>query len=347
MDQSQRNRNVPRIVLGGVLVACAVVALPSSMMSVFNMREDAQRVVVPGESTLTFDLPGTYTIFHEYVSTIDGVRYEEERLPSDLSLRAVAGGAAIEIEPVSFRSRYSLSGEKGVSVYRFTLPEGGDYTLTARYRNPAIEGQTVLSIVPWHPNIVRTMLGITIIVALLVVGIVLIQQGVSRHPQTAPGELRDGGYTYRNRMPFTGNVELALHNVRSTLQAAGFQKVELSETALAAWGPGMHNNKQPPLCGATKIDIQIYDGSAHLNAELGGVRFMRNFIYFFPPGLAVGLGLLFGALATGGSMPPQAAFMPLLIVIPWLFIGPIMVRSIRSRTTEALDLLLEDMQQTE
>ncbi len=106
----------------------------------------------------------------------------------------------------------------------------------------------------------------------------------------------------------------------------------------------MQSTSQPPLRGATQIKIETRNSRLALHAELGGVRFMRNFLIFFPPGLAIMLGGTFGLLTLGDSVSKGIVFAPLLIALPWLFISPGMIRMIRNKTMNALDELLKDMQ---
>jgi hypothetical protein len=94
----------------------------------------------------------------------------------------------------------------------------------------------------------------------------------------------------------------------------------------------------------------------HLHAELGGVETMRRFLMRFPFLLGFGLaaffaiggGVFFGQLfgvgfgvpwAQGGRWVAMAMIFGILPVAPWVVISPLMVRMIRKRTHQALDVL--------
>jgi hypothetical protein len=334
----------PRIALGILLLLYAAAAIVISMQSMFGMRKNAVRVVVPAETLLTFDRTGTYTIFHEYLSTVDGVRYEEKRLPEEISIRRENGDLPIELEYVDGFSRYSVGGYSGVSTSRFTVDAVGDYVLSAHYSDSSAHSQTVLSIVRWHPRWIEFAGGMTVFGLFLTAGVMLLKQEFNRSPDIATGNVRPGGFTYENEIGFSGDIDRALSHARGVLTAVGFTRVVVTGSTLTASSPGMTNNKQPPLRGATEIQIEIYGGHARLRAELGGVRFMRNFLYIFPPGLALGLCAVFAIFSAGIGIPTEAVFLPIVSVLPWLFISPVLAGSIKNRTIRGLDGVLEELQ---
>ena len=146
--------------------------------------------------------------------------------------------------------------------------------------------------------------------------------------------------TFRYSVPFSGSTGPAFDVARTALLSLGFEVVTDTESRLAAEGPGMHSNRQPALMGATTVDLRI-DGSAiRLEAELGGVAFMKAFIYLFPPGLVLSLFLI--NLIAGGT----AHWPTLLVVLPWLLNGPLMARSMEKKTTTALERLVRGMSQS-
>jgi hypothetical protein len=105
------------------------------------------RVVVPGVVTLDLDEPGSYTIFHESRSVIDGVLYTSENVNGlRVTLRAEGSGKPVTIARPTMSSRYSISGHEGVSILSFDIAEPGRYRLSAAYDDAAGRGRTVLAI---------------------------------------------------------------------------------------------------------------------------------------------------------------------------------------------------------
>ena len=103
------------------------------------------QVVVPGEAALPLQ-PGSYTIFHEYRSEVDGRVYSANSLAGlHVELRA-PDGRRIALTSPSGTSRYTIAGRAGVSVFTFEAPAQGIYSLTAAYEDGARQPQTVLAI---------------------------------------------------------------------------------------------------------------------------------------------------------------------------------------------------------
>jgi len=105
------------------------------------------QVVVPGSATLTLDETGTYTIFHEYRSIVNGRIYSNTSMSSmDCTLTSNATGASIPLQIASINSTYEFGRRAGQSVMQFDIAEPGAYTLTCRYPSGAAEPQIVLAI---------------------------------------------------------------------------------------------------------------------------------------------------------------------------------------------------------
>ena len=341
---NEKERNIPLIVLGVALIGVGVVVIGFGAKGMGSMWKDTQLVVIPTETTLTLDPAGTYTIFHEYESVVDGVRYKGRRLPDMLTLRTVDGDTIIEIESIGSYSNYSMGERSGESAYRFTIEESGEYLLSASYKDNDTPGQTVLSIAHWHFDMTRFGTGMGLIFALEGLGIALLTRGLSRDKKTDPEKLTQGGYVYETKVEFKGDPTRALDHAHAVFGGLSFTNITIANGTLNAKGPGMQSTNQPPLRGATKIKIEARNSLMTLEAELGGVRFMRNFMLFFPPALTLFLGGTFALMSLGNGIEKQVLFLPLLIAAPWLFIGPSMTKTLRNKTTNALDELLKDMQ---
>jgi hypothetical protein len=145
---------------------------------------------------------------------------------------------------------------------------------------------------------------------------------------------------YETSIPYSQDPQDALQLARSVLAQAGFRIESLDNRCLEALGPGLQNNRQNALRGASRLRILIYDETIHLFAELDGVVRMRNFLYLFPPALGGFLMLVFFL----AGLPTGICCLSILGAIsPWLFLSPLIARGIRKGTLEALDTLLQNM----
>lgn len=104
------------------------------------------QVIVPGQSELTLDKAGTYTIFHEYRSTV-GTRVFAVETVSGLSVtvRSKATGEDILLQTTTGAS-YTVEGRSGRSILNFKITEPGTYLLIAGYSDGRREPQTVITV---------------------------------------------------------------------------------------------------------------------------------------------------------------------------------------------------------
>jgi len=105
------------------------------------------RIVVPGAATLTLDETGTYTIFHEAESVIDGKLYAASSI-SGLRVTVAGGpdGKPVPVIAPSIDSTYTLGGHSGKSELAFDIVTPGQYKLAAAYADGRSEPQTVLAV---------------------------------------------------------------------------------------------------------------------------------------------------------------------------------------------------------
>jgi hypothetical protein len=119
------------------------------------------RFVVPGSTEMTLSEPGTYTIYHEAESVIDGQLYAAPNIGGlKVSVTAESGGKTIPVVTPSINSNYTIGGHSGVSVFAFDIAQPGRYRLTAAYAGGQTSPQTVLAVSTgfvW--GLVRTILG--------------------------------------------------------------------------------------------------------------------------------------------------------------------------------------------
>jgi hypothetical protein len=165
--------------------------------------------------------------------------------------------------------------------------------------------------------------------------------------------------TFTTSIATQGSSDGVLQSAISTLTHNGFAITHRNATSVSLAGPGLNSTRQAPLLGASKITLHLTDDTINAHAELGGVDSMRRFLVRFPLLLGLGLGLFFGVvgglligqqsgvgfgigaiqgwkwmlLALGGSMLPVA---------PWLILSPLIAKSIRKRTQNAIEILVRN-----
>ncbi len=144
---------------------------------------------------------------------------------------------------------------------------------------------------------------------------------------------------YRFSTEFSGDASAAMDVGRIALLSQGFNILSDTGSELHAHGPGMHSNSQPALVGATDFIIQVGSSTVAATATLGGIARMKKFLYLFPPGLALSLGL-FGAFAE-----TEKLWYALLFAAPWLLVSPLMARAMEHKTIQAVDSLIRGMAQ--
>ncbi|HEY7448666.1 MAG TPA: hypothetical protein VH702_10995 [Vicinamibacterales bacterium] len=130
-----------------VLVAGAVAAGVFVYIRLDGLAHQLVQVIVPGEADLTFHEPGTYTIYFEPESVVNGQIY---RTTGDIAGLVVklssASGDPINLVPPSISSNYSIAGRYGEAVLTGTIEEPGQYRLSAAYVDASNQSEAVLAI---------------------------------------------------------------------------------------------------------------------------------------------------------------------------------------------------------
>src|SRR5262249_48870323 len=104
------------------------------------------RIVIPvADAPLQLDEPGTYTIFHEYRSTIDGRSYAADKITNLIVELHGPNGQSVGLKS-NATSNYTMQENAGRSLFDFEARETGTYRLKATYGDRRAEPQTVLAI---------------------------------------------------------------------------------------------------------------------------------------------------------------------------------------------------------
>jgi len=181
MDADTAQRSAPGHIwywIAGILFfGSLVVPVPVALWHIFSGEESVPRLVAPESKTVPL-ARGTYTVFSDSRAVIDGeiVISQGGLAGLRVSVRG-ANGREIPVEAASVGSRYNYGGVSGFAVMQFTIPESGNYTIEASYREKSASNRALLSIrKDFVGSLVGTILltvGLSLAGAFLGVGIFL------------------------------------------------------------------------------------------------------------------------------------------------------------------------------
>ena len=116
-------------------------------INVTSLSASLTQVVMPGTAQIHLPKAHDYTVFHEYRSVVDGVRYATRKSPAELECAiASLSGAQVALRKPSGSSRYSIMDRAGVSIFTFTITQPGEYEVSCRWKDASPEPQTVIAI---------------------------------------------------------------------------------------------------------------------------------------------------------------------------------------------------------
>lgn len=117
-----------------------------TLWQVFGKEDVTLRLVAPQTLKVRLDR-GTYTVFSDSRAVIGGEVVISQGSIAGLRF-SVKGprGEDIPVGPTSLASRYSVGGQTGFSVFEFKIPESGEYTVSASYREADPRQRALLSI---------------------------------------------------------------------------------------------------------------------------------------------------------------------------------------------------------
>lgn len=137
--------------LVAVLVALAGLAVAGLLVlkTILGAGKDLQRVVMPGEVEVLLDEPGTYTIYYEYRSVVDGRMFAtagSDVSALQVSVEEVATGEGVSLTPPGGNVEYEFGPHAGRAVFNFEVEQPGGYVVAAGYPEGSEGPEVVLAI---------------------------------------------------------------------------------------------------------------------------------------------------------------------------------------------------------
>src|SRR5262249_20718771 len=114
-----------------------------------HMTDTLTQVVVPGQAELKLTQPGTYTIFLEHASVVNGRIYVNTESINRLKCavrRGDADGQEIPVRMPSGSVSYSIGRRSGQSVLEFFVDDAGEYWFACEYPDEAKGPEVVVAV---------------------------------------------------------------------------------------------------------------------------------------------------------------------------------------------------------
>ncbi len=133
-------------VLAVIVLLAAIGGFTTLLFAALGSFDQMIRMLAPGQAELKLDRTGSYTIFHEHRSTLDGRVYDVGNVSGlAVTVTSGAGGANVPLQSAA-STNYSSGSRAGRSLFSFEIREPGVYRLSASYRDGRKEPQTVLAV---------------------------------------------------------------------------------------------------------------------------------------------------------------------------------------------------------
>ena len=143
--------------------------------AVAGIPDQLVRIMIPGSARIELDKSGTFTIYHEYRSYIDGQLYETEGSLNGLTCTVCSeSGDVIPVFPNTMSENYSLGSREGEAIFKFTIQNPGSYQITAGYSDGRSHPRAMLAI---GRNIVGNMM-LAIFAPLTIIGTCTLLAGI-------------------------------------------------------------------------------------------------------------------------------------------------------------------------
>jgi len=134
--------------LAGAIVLAGFAGMAAFIFPRLQAMNDALiQVVVPGETEMTLDKPGTYTIFHEERSVVGDRVYVSDNISGlRVTVTSASTGKQVPVGPTALSETYTLGSRSGKSIFAFDITEPGAYRLAADYEDGRAQPQAVLAV---------------------------------------------------------------------------------------------------------------------------------------------------------------------------------------------------------
>lgn len=151
---------------------------------------------------------------------------------------------------------------------------------------------------------------------------------------------------HETSIAYSGDSQRAMDMALQTLLPLGFQIESQGSAHLIVSNSSYNSTRQSGLKGISRAEFNAGHSTLSVRAELGGVERLQRFLLF----LLLGVGVFDTLMLTGlwyflETLRAHTWFLaiPILSLLPWVFIAPRMTVWIRQRTLDALDILLSNM----
>lgn len=153
------------------------------------------RILVPGVRTVALPAPGTYTIFFEHQSELNGKNYSssEDALDGlELSITSAETGESVDVHAAGVSGTYSWGSREGRALLSFHVDRAGWYQFTAALPDEDDEvRQFVLAIAKGFTKYIFLLIGmifglvVTVIITIVVPATIIVVAVSSRAAGTS------------------------------------------------------------------------------------------------------------------------------------------------------------------
>jgi len=163
-----------------IIIAGMAGAIAGALRDMSGLDSKFTRFAMPGSVRLTLAQPGTYAIYYERRSVINGVTFQTPQT-TDIKCNITSrSGEKIEINPsVLGSATYTFEGREGTTLAEFTVPTAGTYEVACAYPSgtgarialaiaPSLGGEPLAALFKWFALAVGSLgLGLSIFIVAL------------------------------------------------------------------------------------------------------------------------------------------------------------------------------------
>lgn len=115
---------------------------------IVHITDSLTQIVVPGRAELTLTTPGTYTVFLEEQSVVNGRIYSSKEAVNGLQCSVVSlpGKQKIVLRRPTTSTTYAVGGRNGRSVLEFQVLETGQYEFACDYPDETKGPEAVVAV---------------------------------------------------------------------------------------------------------------------------------------------------------------------------------------------------------